>query len=460
MHKGAVILFSLALLATSFLLRLKPVLSSSEAIENSWATMQALLEAFYGVAVTVGEKIYIFSSDGSTTHLFVYDTQSQTLNESASMPTHRARFGVAVVDHKIYTIGGQHSYRKPDDPASYGYPTNVTEVYDTRTGTWETKQPVPDSNSMMIANAIAGKIYAMYGESYMSVYDPETDTWTRKSALPQEVSYPTYSCAIDDKIYIIKDSIGDDVYKPTVGEGRLHIYDTTADAWSTGATLPTFYKQSRVVATTGQHAPKRIYLVGGAIIQGIGYFDAVNATFSYDPVSDSWSRAADMPTARQSAAVAVVADKIYALGGAIQAYWLDPSQTGAVEVYTPFGYGTIPPVIDVVAPVNQTYNASSVSLDFMVNKPAVWMGYSLDGQDNVTVNGNFTIEGLSNGLHNVTVYARDDLGNTGVSETIKFNVEVPFPTALVAVSVASVAVIGLGLFVYFKKHHAKSGDKT
>jgi len=115
--------------------------------ENSWATMQSLLEPLSGVAVTVGEKIYIFSSEDYTTHLFVYDTQSQTLNETASMPTHRARFGVAVVDHKIYTIGGHHSYRKPDDPASYGYPTNVTEAYDTRTATCETKQTVPDSNN-------------------------------------------------------------------------------------------------------------------------------------------------------------------------------------------------------------------------------------------------------------------------------------------------------------------------
>jgi hypothetical protein len=57
-----------------------------------------------------------------------------------------------------------------------------------------------------------------------------------------------------------------------------------------------------------------------------------------------------MPTARQSAAVAVVADKIYALGGRIQAYWLDPSQTGAVEVYTPFGYSTIQPTASDMPP--------------------------------------------------------------------------------------------------------------
>jgi hypothetical protein len=51
-----------------------------------------------------------------------------------------------------------------------------------------------------------------------------------------------------------------------------------------------------------------------------------------------------MPTARHSGAVAVVDDKIYAIGGATKPSdgWIS-TQTGAVEVYTPFGYGTVQP---------------------------------------------------------------------------------------------------------------------
>ena len=120
------------------------------------------------------------------------------------------------------------------------------------------------------------------------------------------------------------------------------------------------------------------------------------------------------------------------------------------EQYIPIGYG-VPPEIKVVSPVNQTYNESSVSLVFTVNKPVNWTGYSLDGQDNVTITGNTTIAGLSNGLHNVTVYARDEFENTGVSETISFSVETPFPTTLVIAPIASVVVVGVGLLVYFRK---------
>jgi parallel beta-helix repeat protein len=114
----------------------------------------------------------------------------------------------------------------------------------------------------------------------------------------------------------------------------------------------------------------------------------------------------------------------------------------------------IPLKISVLSPENQTFNESSVSLSFAVNKQTVWMGYSLDGQDNVTVTGNATLSGLSSGLHNITVYARDEFNNVGASETINFNVEVPkpFPAAPVtAVSVAIVILVIAGLVVYFKK---------
>jgi hypothetical protein len=102
------------------------------------------------------------------------------------------------------------------------------------------------------------------------------------------------------------------------------------------------------------------------------------------------------------------------------------------------------------------YARASVPLLFTVDKQANWIGYSLDGQDNVTITGNTTIAGLSSGLHNVTVYARDEFENMGASETISFSVaELPFPTALVAVAfIASAAAVSAVLLVYFKKRRA------
>jgi hypothetical protein len=124
---------------------------------------------------------------------------------------------------------------------------------------------------------------------------------------------------------------------------------------------------------------------------------------------------------------------------------------GDNQQYTPYGYGTIPPVVSVVSPENKNYTSGNVSLAFAVNKPALWMGYSLDGQDNVTITGNTTLSGLTSGLHNVTVYAKDSFENTGASETVTFSIAEPFPMMLVAVTAVAVAVGSVGVLVYFRK---------
>jgi hypothetical protein len=116
-------------------------------------------------------------------------------------------------------------------------------------------------------------------------------------------------------------------------------------------------------------------------------------------------------------------------------------------------YDTVPPRIAIVSPENKVYNASSVPLVFSIYERVSWMGYSLNGQDNVTVAGNTTLSGLPNGSYNITVYVTDRSGNTGVSEIIYFSVEVPepFPTTLVIASVITVTVVSAGLIIYFNK---------
>jgi parallel beta-helix repeat protein len=113
------------------------------------------------------------------------------------------------------------------------------------------------------------------------------------------------------------------------------------------------------------------------------------------------------------------------------------------------------PTVLVVCPENKTYVGTSVALNFTVSKSVSWIGYSLDGQENVTVTGNTTLIGLSVGAYNLTVYATDEAENTGASKTIHFTIAKepePFPTTLlVATASASVAVVSVGLLVYFRK---------
>ena len=147
-------------------------------------------------------------------------------------------------------------------------------------------------------------------------------------------------------------------------------------------------------------------------------------------------------------------------------YVIDANRLDRYPLMAPFDIDSVtvklpewasPPSVHLISPENTTYTSANVTLNFTVNKQTSWMGYSLDRQETVTVTGNTTLAGLSWGMHNVTVYAKDMFENTGASETISFSVDVPepsepFPTLLVATaSGASVAIIGIGLLVYFKK---------
>jgi hypothetical protein len=95
-----------------------------------------------------------------------------------------------------------------------------------------------------------------------------------------------------------------------------------------------------------------------------------------------------------------------------------------------FTVDTTAPNVLILSVENKTYDSANLPLDITVNESASSIAYSLDGKENVSISGNSTISGLSNGLHNITVYARDTAGNVGNSETIAFAVACLFPLFL------------------------------
>jgi len=110
--------------------------------------------------------------------------------------------------------------------------------------------------------------------------------------------------------------------------------------------------------------------------------------------------------------------------------------------------------VSISSPENKTYSADGVPLTFTVSEFTSWIGYSLDGQMNMTITGNTTLHGLPDGTHSITVYANDTTGNVGASEMVYFTIETqqeePFPTWIIAVIVI-IAIFGVALLVYFTK---------
>jgi hypothetical protein len=115
---------------------------------------------------------------------------------------------------------------------------------------------------------------------------------------------------------------------------------------------------------------------------------------------------------------------------------------------------TTPPEVAVMPIENRTGDTTDVPLNFTVNEPTSKITYSLDRQENMTVAGNTTLTNLPYGEHNITVFATDEVGNTGASETIVFTIEEPpepFPTMIVIAPVGSMVFVSAGFLFYFKK---------
>jgi len=88
---------------------------------------------------------------------------------------------------------------------------------------------------------------------------------------------------------------------------------------------------------------------------------------------------------------------------------------------------TTPPTISILSPENKTYSENNIPLTFTVDESTDWIGYSLDGQMNVTIAGNITLASLLDGAHYVVVYANDTAGNMGSSNIICFTVDATPP---------------------------------
>ena len=80
------------------------------AAEDSWTTMEPMSSARGGMGVAVVDgKIYAIGGHDWGNYFGInemYDPATNTWTTKTSMPTPRSNFGIAVVENKIYAIGG------------------------------------------------------------------------------------------------------------------------------------------------------------------------------------------------------------------------------------------------------------------------------------------------------------------------------------------------------------------
>src|SRR5262249_10090096 len=115
---------------------------------------------------------------------------------------------------------------------------------------------------------------------------------------------------------------------PDPSDGSINYkYDPVNDNWIPGTNPPLNGRRSMGCAVFNDN----IYVFGGEDQSGAQLADVA----MYDPVTDTWTPKARMPTARAGLAVAVVNDKIYAIGGYKGGTVFSTGVFGTVEEYDP-----------------------------------------------------------------------------------------------------------------------------
>ena len=118
--------------------------------------------------------------------------------KKTDMPIPRNGLSTAVVNGKIYAIGGW-------DGANI---LATVEEYNPKTSTWIKKADMPAERYGLATSVVKGKIYAIGGAieatvlSIVAEYNPATNTWTKKASMPTARNILSAS-AVNGKIYAI-----------------------------------------------------------------------------------------------------------------------------------------------------------------------------------------------------------------------------------------------------------------
>jgi RNA polymerase sigma factor (sigma-70 family) len=239
-----------------------------------------------------------------------------TWTQKADMPTARSWSGAAVVDGKIYVIGGCVP-SDPNIPTRFAQTTIAMEEYDPATDTWTKKAGMlPPTRAWLGTSVVNGIIYAIGGWSgwdegrYVSTveaYDPAADKWTRKADMPTRRE--TCAVTVDGKIYAIGGLRNGVVVVPTV-----EVYDPATDRWTRKADMPTTRCYHAACVIDG-----RIYVSGGYPVPPYIYRNAMGPTLTtvevYDPATDTWTQTSDMPWPKYGHSASVIDGKMYIIGG-------------------------------------------------------------------------------------------------------------------------------------------------
>ena len=249
-----------------------PVVAAEPTEEDGWMELSPLpaRRARMGTAVLQG-RIYAVGGiveGGLTDRLDIYDIESDEWKAGVSYPLAVANVGVAPVNGKLLVAGGCDAS---------GQPSTLVHLYDPVKDTWAEVAPLPQPLCAYAMSAWGESIYIFGGwdgfeyQAVAYAYDGEADTWAELSD-PSEARGFGASTVLSDRLFYVGGY--DDKRELTTCE----VYLPKDDRWESCAPLLLPRGGLGLAAVGG-----RLFALGGGWTNYLGFSER------YDPASNTWT---------------------------------------------------------------------------------------------------------------------------------------------------------------------------
>jgi len=301
---------------------------------QKWAKLAPFPDAseeLYGISS--GGKLYVFGglAPGWTPKGLVveYDPATDKWTKKKNMPVLTHHVATAEHNGKIYIIGG---FVKPASGPTAWQPVDNLWEYDPAADSWKALAPMPTKRGSPNAAVVNGRIYVIGGAGLSpgskdaalhparpqrvlgtnEVYDIAANKWETKSPMPTTRNHAAAG-VVNNKIYIIGGRVGNAFITRASNTDIVEEYDPATDEWgSLKAPMPT----ARSASAWGTYKG-RIYVAGGEVRTDrfSGTFRAVEA---YEPATNRWFTLPPMEVARHGLAGDIVGARLHLVSGNVQ----------------------------------------------------------------------------------------------------------------------------------------------
>jgi N-acetylneuraminic acid mutarotase len=293
---------------------------------GSWKALPPMPDPprFYLGAAGLGDRVVVIGGNlaPESTLAQAFDTKTKTWQTLDALPSPYSMPSVATVGDRLFVLGGFRS--------------QAAIEYDAQ-GHWVARAQLPlvggrgaaavgvwGTKILIAGGILPGQSNNMLNTGVRQVdvvaYDTASDTWQVLAPMTEARGY-SMGAVVGDRFWVFGGSTND------ARTGAVQSLDLVQNRWTDEPPLDRTLSSAAVVVLAD-----RIYLIGG-VASSVG---AVTPdTLLYAQSTGTLTPLALMPTPRFASAAAVVGGSIYVAGGTVVASPTDVHATSAFEVFTP-----------------------------------------------------------------------------------------------------------------------------